>query len=182
MTVKGKPKRVVVVGSSCAGKTTFALRLATVLGIKHVELDALYWEPNWKEADELVFKSRVLAAIVADSWVVDGNYSKIKEIVWPLADTLIWLDPPLFQILRRFFFRSLRRSMRSELLWGHCRETLKSNIFSHNSLLMWILSTHRRRTKAYLDLMQNPPENLEIYRFHHEKQINDFFQQLSASE
>jgi adenylate kinase family enzyme len=173
------PKRIVVIGSSCAGKTTFASKLATAIGAKHIELDALHWEPNWKEADSAIFRARVQATLDSDSWVVDGNYrEKIKDIVWPIADTLVWLDPSLLVVLRRFFVRSFLRSIRGDLLWGHSRETLRNNIFSKNSLLMWILSTHKKRTVSYLKLLENPPAGVAVYRLSSEKQVNEFFRQL----
>ena len=147
-----KPERVVVIGTSCAGKTTFAYRLARTLDAKHIELDALHWEPNWREEDESVFRSRVASALEAKSWVVDGNYThKVKDLAWSKADTVIWLDPPLPTILYRFLLRSLTRSIKGELLWGHSRETLKNSIFSRNSLLMWILTTHRKKAESYVD-------------------------------
>src|SRR4051812_41874508 len=112
-----RPKRVVVIGSSCVGKTTFASRLANALKAKHIELDALHWEQNWREADKNVFRSRVICALEADSWVVDGNYTdKVKDLIWPMADTLILLDPSLSRILCRFFLRSIKRSFKGELL------------------------------------------------------------------
>lgn len=170
------PRRVVVIGSSCDGKTTFASRLAMLLETKHIELDALHWEPNWIEAADTVFRSRVMDALDSSSWVVDGNYTdKIKDVVWSRADTLIWLDPPLSVVLKRFFFRSGTRSFKGELLWGHCRETLKNSIFSRNSLLIWILTTHTRRTKDYKKLVENPPKGATVYRLRKQGQIEDFF-------
>lgn len=169
-------KRVVVIGSSCSGKTSFASRLATALGAKHIELDALHWEPNWKEASDEDFRERTSLAIREESWVVDGNYTKkIKDLVWPLADTIVWLDPPLRVILWRFLRRSLSRSARGELLWGHSRETLRNSIFSRNSLLMWILTTRRQKTEAYGRLLRNPPEGAAVFRLRRARQIEEFF-------
>lgn len=182
MPVKIKiPKRIVVIGSSCAGKTTFASKLAATLGSKHIELDALHWEANWKEADDRVFRSRVAAAVDANTWVVDGNYNKIKDLVWPLADMVIWLDPPLPVILRRFFFRSFTRCFKGELLWGHSRETLRNNIFSRNSLLVWILTTHKRRTEAYVKLTKEPGMIGVGFRLRTEQQVRDFLQRFAKS-
>src|SRR5581483_12474962 len=67
-------KRVAVMGGSASGKTTTAKRLAEILGVPHVELDALNHEPGWREAPVDVFRARVLAACSGDGWVVDGNY------------------------------------------------------------------------------------------------------------
>ena len=89
---KWKPKRVVVIGNSCVGKTTFSSRLASSIGLTHIELDALFWEPNWKEAANEVFRSRVSTALNSESWVVDGNYARrIKDVVWPKAEMLVWI-------------------------------------------------------------------------------------------
>ena len=41
--------RVVVVGTSGSGKTTLASRLAEILSVPHIELDALHWEAHWQE-------------------------------------------------------------------------------------------------------------------------------------
>lgn len=176
------PKRVVVIGTSCAGKSTFASRLASELGTKHLELDAFHWEPNWKEAEREVFRARVGAAVEADSWVVDGNYqSKIRDVVWNRADTVIWLDPPLGKILSRFFLRSFSRSVKRELLWGHSRENLRNSIFSRKSLLLWILSTHKKKCEEYARLIKNPPAGIQMFRLRSHKQIEKFFEHMASS-
>jgi adenylate kinase family enzyme len=43
-------RRVAVVGTSCAGKTTFAAALAGKLQVPHIELDALHWRAGWVPA------------------------------------------------------------------------------------------------------------------------------------
>ncbi len=93
MNQSPRPQRIVVIGTSCAGKTTFSKALANALGITHIELDALFWEPDWKEADTEVFKDRVKDSLKEKtSWIVDGNYSsKIQDLVWSQADTIVWL-------------------------------------------------------------------------------------------
>ena len=40
-------QRVAVVGSSGAGKTWLASRLAAVFNVRHVELDAIHHGPDW---------------------------------------------------------------------------------------------------------------------------------------
>lgn len=179
MKARARARRIVVIGSSCAGKTTFATRLAGKLGLKHIELDALHWEPGWKEAEVATFRTRVAEAVAGDAWVVDGNYtSRVKDLVWPRADTLVWLDPPLRTILARFLVRSFSRSFRGEMLWGHSRESLRNSIFSRKSLLVWIVSTHKRRTRASEALLENPPAGLAVHRLAEEAQIEAF---ISAS-
>ena len=174
-------KRFVVIGSSCSGKSTFSKALAASIDSKHIELDSLFWEPNWTEAEPDVFKGRVQSAISGETWIVDGNFSKLNEWLWPQADAMIWLDLPLATILSRFFRRSVRRSIRREELWNGCRESLKNSIFQKNSLLAWILKTHRRRTNQYAVLMQNPPHpKMKMYRLRSTREIQDFVERIKG--
>ena len=76
-------RRIVVVGTTGSGKTTVARKLSRRLGIPHVELDALHWEPKWTPAATDVFRQRVAEALKGDAWVVDGNYSKARDLIWP---------------------------------------------------------------------------------------------------
>ena len=75
-------RRIVIVGTTGTGKTTFAGHLAGRLGVPHVELDALHWEPNWTPADLARFRERVTRAVSDDAWVVDGNYHVVRDLVW----------------------------------------------------------------------------------------------------
>lgn len=172
-------RRIVVIGESCSGKTTMATRLSNAFKIKHVELDALFWEPNWKEAKDEVFKARVTEELKAGSWVVDGNYtSLVRDIVWPMADTIVWLNPPLHKILYRLFIRSFARSWKGERLWGHSRETLANSLFSRNSLLVWILKTHARREKECARLLEKLPPSVRVFRLKTSDQIRDFLKEI----
>ena len=85
-------RRVVVIGSSCSGKTTLAKRISGELGIPHIELDAIYWLPNWIERPPEEMRDLTAAAVAQDRWVVDGNYRVVRDIVWEIATTVIWLD------------------------------------------------------------------------------------------
>ena len=83
--------RVVIVGSTGSGKTTLARQLSRLLDVPHTELDALNWEANWVMAPTDVFRQRTQDALKGDAWVVDGNYSAVRDLVWPRATVLVWL-------------------------------------------------------------------------------------------
>lgn len=155
-------RRINVVGTSSVGKSTLAASIAQLLKVPHVELDALHWEPNWTEAPIEVLRERVRAAIAGDAWVVDGNYAKVRDLVWGRADAIVWLDLPLRTILWRYLRRTSRRVVRREELWNGNRERLSSQIFSRESLLWWILSTYRRRRREYPPLLAARPELVAI--------------------
>ena len=128
----------------------------------HVELDALHWEPNWTEAPDAVLRERVSNAIAADGWVVDGNYSAVRDLVWGRAEAVVWLDLPLRTILWRYLRRTARRLARRQELWGGNRERLGTHLFSRDSLLWWILTTYRRRRAEYPALLAARPDLLAV--------------------
>jgi len=103
-------QRILILGRTGSGKTTLARELAAAIGVRHVELDALYFGPNFCTAPLPVLRDRTSAAIAGDRWVTDGNKSAVRDLVWPRADTVIWLDYPLVVCLWRLARRALWRT------------------------------------------------------------------------
>ena len=139
-----------VVGTTCAGKTTVAKRLAEQHGLPHVELDALHWGPGWSQPTAEEFRARVEEALAGDEWVPDGAYhGKHGGLVLDRAELVVWFDPPLHTVLYRLGTRTVRRVRSGEELWGGNRETWRGTVFSRDSLLLWALTTHRPRRVRY---------------------------------
>jgi adenylate kinase family enzyme len=147
-------ERVIVVGTSCCGKTTFSRRFAEILKYPHIELDALYWGPHWvaKPVDE--FRRLVESAVSRHRWVVDGNYGAVREAIWPTATLVIWLNYDFITVFRRAFIRTLRRSLSAEELYGGNRESLARAFLSRDSILWWVISTFKRRQRSYRELRE----------------------------
>lgn len=150
-------RRVSVVGSTGTGKTTFARELAAILGVPHVELDALAWGPSWTLADAETLQARARDAIAGDAWVVDGNYGGrgVRPLVWAKADTIVWLDFSLVVIYRRLWGRTLARIRDRRELWPGTgnRESIRDAFFSRESLFVWALRTYRARKRSYPPLL-----------------------------
>jgi adenylate kinase family enzyme len=160
-------RRASVVGASGSGKTTFARQLATKLGVPHVELDGLFWDPDWTQVDDVTFRARVDAATAGDGWVADGNYSRARSIVLARADTVVWLDLPLGTCLGRILKRTARRARTREELWSGNRETWRRHV-GGNSLVWWLVTSHRRKRRDYEARFFGPkPEfpHLHVHRF-----------------
>jgi adenylate kinase family enzyme len=149
-------RRIAVVGTSGSGKTVLAQGLAQQLGIPHVELDALHWGPDWTPVQLEDFRSRTAQLLSGDAWTTDGNYSKVRDIVWGRADTVVWLDYPVPLVLWRVVRRTLRRSLTGEVLWSGNRERLDQALFSRDSIILWALRSYRRRKRGYPILFQQP--------------------------
>lgn len=171
-------RRVVIIGSSGSGKTTLAREIACKLTLPHIELDALHWEANWTEATLDQFKARVENSLQADGWVVDGNYRKVRDLIWRKADTLIWLDysfPVVFgRVVRRTFWRAISQ----QELWNGNRETWQI-VFSRDSMILWVLRNYWQRRREYPQLFQQPEyAHLQIMRFSSPKATRQWLEAL----
>lgn len=180
-SLKGKAgQRIVIVGTTCAGKTTLARALAERLHIPHVELDALYWGPGWTPAPPETFRSAIAEALSGEAWATDGNYSRARDIVWGRADTLIWLDYAFPVIMGRLIIRTLRRVVTREVLWNDNHETWRGAFFSRNSLFLWAIQTHARRRRNTLQRLQDPAyQHLTVIRLRSLKATRAWLEQLT---
>jgi adenylate kinase family enzyme len=148
-------QRISVVGTSGSGKTTLARQISQRLEIPHVELDYLHWKPNWVEVSDDVMRDRVSQVLSGNSWVVDGNYSKVRDIVWGRADTVVWLDYALTVIMSRVVWRTLHRVITQQEVCNGNRETWKTT-FSKDSIILWALTTYNKKRREYPQLFAQP--------------------------
>jgi len=146
------PRRIVVVGTSGCGKTVFARRLAQSLGYSYAELDELFWGPQWTPKPDEEFRRLVAAAVSEPRWVVDGNYGRMRDILWPRATTIVWLNYSFPRVLLRAFRRTLNRLLTGKPLWHGNSESLRRAFFSRESILLWVISTFHRRRRELASL------------------------------
>jgi adenylate kinase family enzyme len=172
-------QRINVIGTTGSGKTTVARELSQHLGIPHIELDALFWGPGWREPPLEVFRQRVAQALRANQWVVDGNYSRVRDLVWQPADTLVWLDLPLPLILWRLLQRTILRTVSREALWNGNRERLRDHFLSRDSLFLWALKSNPRQRKNYPLLFIKPEyTHLQVVHLHTPPEVAAWIAQL----
>jgi adenylate kinase family enzyme len=152
-------QRVSVVGNSGSGKTTLARELAQRLGVPHVELDAINHQPDWQELPTDEFRARVAETASGRGWVIDGNYaSKVRDIVWARADTVVWLDPPRRVVMRRIIRRTLGRVVLRRELWNGNREQWRF-IFTLDpqySVIAWAWTQHDTYHRRYEEATADP--------------------------
>jgi adenylate kinase family enzyme len=161
-------RRVVIIGTSGSGKTTLARQLASKLNVRHIELDELHWEPDWTATPTPRFREKIINALQAapDGWTLCGNYRKVRDAIWPSADTIIWLDYPMREVFTRVFVRTMKRVWTRELLWSGCRESLWIQFCSSESLFLWVIDTWRRQRRDYPAMLRGDEcRHLRVLRF-----------------
>lgn len=146
-------RRVLVIGSSGSGKSTLGAYLARTLNLPFVELDSLFHGPNWCPASDEEFLRRVALATAEGQWVVDGNYSKVRELTYQRAESIVWLDLSFPVVFSRMVRRTFRRCYRKEVLWNGNRERLWTQLFTKDSLFWWVITTYRRKRRQYAALL-----------------------------
>jgi adenylate kinase family enzyme len=166
---------VVVVGTSGSGKSTAGVRLATQLDAPFVELDELFWGPNWKPKPDREFVLLAREAVRGARWVVAGNYSAVRQEIWPHANAIVWLNLSLAVVLRRLLVRTATRLVRRELLWHGNRESVLRTLFTRQSILWWAITTHNVRKKQFAELRRSGQyPNLRWYEFTHPSEVERF--------
>lgn len=99
--------RIAVIGCSGAGKSTLSRQMGEHLRVPVVHLDTLFWRAGWVESPRDEFADRVRDAVAGERWIVDGTYISWQHLVWPRADTIVFLDFPRVTCLWRVASRYL---------------------------------------------------------------------------
>ena len=100
--------KVIVVGTTGSGKSMVANALATKLNAQYIQMDKLFWKPNWEESKDDEFFAKIESAIKRSRWVLDGNYGRTHHLTWKDADTVIWIDYPFWLTLYQNISRSVK--------------------------------------------------------------------------
>jgi len=150
-------RRVSVVGNSGSGKSSLAAALADRLEVPYVELDSIFHQPDWTPLPVEEFRARVDEVTETDGWVVDGNYSAVRDIAWRKADTAVWLDLPRRVVMGQVVARTLWRAIRRTELWNGNREEWR-DMFSRDpekSIILWSWTNHAKYHDRYLAAMSD---------------------------
>jgi adenylate kinase family enzyme len=178
-------QRVSVVGTSGSGKSTLGAALAKRLGADFLELDSVFHQPGWVPLPDEEFRRRVGDAVAAERWVVDGNYSsKVRDLIWARADTVVWLDLPKRIVMRRIIWRSFRRAARRTELWNGNREHWR-NLFSldkEESIITWAWQTHAANRVKYAAAMADGANaELHFVRLKNPAEVRRFLRSVPAA-
>jgi hypothetical protein len=156
-------QRILILGRTGSGKTTLARELAAAIDVPHVELDALYFGPNFSTTPLPVLRDRTSAAVAGDRWVTDGNKSAVRDLVWPRADTVIWLDYPLVVSLWRLGKRALWRTsvIKAQAAEENGKAGFRRQFLSGAKGVLTALRSHKGQRREYPKMFAEQ-ENLHL--------------------
>ena len=148
-------KRVIVIGSPGAGKSTFSRRLRDKTGLPLHYLDMIWWLPDRTNISREEFDEKLAEILQTDSWIIDGNYSRTIEMRLKCCDTVFLLDYPLDVCLEGA--RSRVGVRREEIPW--VEEELDEEF------RQWIIDFHKTKLPLIYQLLEQYGEGKEIHVF-----------------
>jgi len=177
--------RLLILGRTGSGKTTLGRELAAALGVPHVELDALYFGPDLSTVSIPVLRERTSSAIEGDGWVTDGNKSAVRDLVWPRADTVIWLDYPLavclWRLARRALWRTSVLTTQARAAGGASRP-VTSQMWAAAKGVLTALRSHRGQRRRYPGMFADPAHrHLAVVRLRSPRATRRWFARVARS-
>lgn len=144
------PKRIALLGTSGAGKTTLGRALAARLDAPFVEIDAIQHKAAWVPATDEELRDGIERVIGGrDRWVVDNTCQRrLGERITGPAELIVWLDLPLATKLVRLVRRSYRRVTTREILWNGNYETWRDVFVGSDSVLQHMVRAHFRQRRG----------------------------------
>ncbi len=165
-------KRVAVVGSGGAGKSTFARELGRRTGIPVIHLDQHYWKPGWIATPPDEWRMAQSDLVAGDAWIVDGNYGGTFDVRFARADTVIVLALPRLRCVIGAMRRNLEHHGRSVQAAG-CPERLD------REFLRWVWR-YPRDSRPRLDGACDRYRNLRVIELASSAQADEFLRGVAA--
>jgi len=162
-------RRILIIGSGGAGKSTVATRLGQLLNLEVHHLDKFYWRPGWVETPREEWRQIVTELIDRDSWIIDGNYGGTLELRLQKCDTIVFLDMPrllcVWRIVKRNF--RYRNGGRPDIAEG-CPEKLDPEFVS------WVWNYSRRARPKVVKLLREHGEGKRIVWLRSNHEVEKF--------
>lgn len=166
-----------MIGTSGSGKTTFGRKLANVLDLPFIEMDAVFWGPDWYFPPDKEFFPRLSEMLEGEKWVLDGNYTRTIGFKWDRVQVVVWLNFSFARTLYQAVKRASGRLFDQEELWPGTgnRENLKM-LFSKDSIILWTIQGYHRHVKRNIGYI-NAEEysQIKFHRIRSPKDAEDFF-------
>ncbi|UTR09764.1 topology modulation protein [Evansella sp. LMS18] len=166
-------EKIIVTGVSAgAGKSTFARKLGEALDLPVYHLDSYYWKPGWKEAPEEEFVNAQKEITAKEKWIIEGNYSSTLSVRTDPADTIFFINQPLYKCLYRVMKRRIQfhNKSRPDIARG-CPEKLDWKF------IKFIIGTYKRRKESlpeHFRKISMEDMNKSVYIFENDREMESF--------
>lgn len=161
-------KKIIVIGSPGAGKSTFARKLRDVTGLPLYYLDMLWHKPDRTNISREEFDRQLIEIVKKDKWIIDGNYQRTLEIRLRECDTVFLLDFPLETCLAGA--KSRIGEKREDLPWT---EQELDEEFSQ-----WILDFPKTQLPQIYELLEEYRREKEVVIFKTRQEENEYLKRL----
>ncbi len=168
-------RRICIYGRG--GKTSLSRALGERTGLPVIELDAIFWLPNWKERDHdemlQIVKTRIAEA--NDGWIVDGNYRRIRPHVLPLADTVIWMNLPRWSTTIRVAKRTLSNALKRTQICGDNYESIRSAL-SPDSVIWYNAFYAQKSQTRVAEELNDQQFSAYVYEIRSYRELRKFYE------
>ena len=169
-------KKILIIGNSGAGKTTFAHILAQKLNLPLVHLDKLFWHGEWQRLSNEEFDVLVQKELEKPEWIIDGNFNRTVSHRMKYCDTIFFFDFSTISCLWGITKRLINNYGKSRAdMGGNCVERLDSNkvVLYRN-----VLNFNKVYRKQYYSLL-NDSKGIEVIVFRTRNQVRRFLEDRS---
>lgn len=168
-------KKILIIGNSGAGKTTFAHKLARKLNLPLVHLDKLYWHGEWQRLSNEDFDFLVQKELEKPEWIIDGNFNRTISHRMKYCDTIIFFDFNTISCLWGITKRLIKNYGKTRMdMGGNCIERFDSN---KTMLYRNVLNFNKNYRKDYYSLL-NKAKDVKVVVFKNRKQIRRFLKDI----
>ena len=161
-------KRVIIIGNSGAGKSTFARRLRDITGLPLCYLDRIWHKADKTTVTREEFDARLAKVLAGEKWIIDGGYLRTLERRLAACDTVILLDYPLEVCLAGVEAR--RGTPREDMPWIETE--------ADPEFLAWIREFPQKRLPEIEALLARYREGREVIRLRSREEGDKFLSGL----
>lgn len=167
-------KRIAVVGSGGAGKSTLSRELSQITDLPLVHLDRHYWKPGWVETPVEEWRTLQSKLLAGDAWIVDGNYQRTFDIRFARADTVIVLAFSRYRCLLRAFTRTVRS-------YGKCIQVEGCPERFEREFYRWIWNFPKDGRRSLDSAIDAHRKSLNVIELTSSRQVKDFLKSLRTT-
>lgn len=161
-------KKIIIIGSGGAGKSTLAQKLGTMLQIPVYHLDAIHWQPGWKPMERETFIEAQHEILTQATWIIDGNYGSTMDIRLQQADTILFLHYRTIRCLYGIIKRRVQYRNKTRPDMGKdCPEKIDWEF------IQWVRQFNKVKAPAIYERL-NDLDNTKILVFKTPKELKKF--------